>query len=312
MDGWGWKALVVSMCLTIVVFVVACTTTILTPKFTPTDLPPLTLTVRVNSAQSPPGVALIPQVATLSAAPTSTPAVYIIQDGDTLVEIGQNFGIAPSILQTANPDTSLFPGQQLRIPQPIPTLYPLPVLVLPPDCHYTQPDAVLCLGQVSNTLEHAVERVALEITLLDAGSASLGSQVVSVAQYVLAAGESAPYRALFQLGDFAAAHTVRVALVSAVAADRPRSGLRLTELGTAMRRGYYTLRLEVANDSRQTVNGARVIVTVLTASGQVAGYRVAEPAALVAGETRRIQIEVALAGDPTPPLSHSASIEIVN
>jgi LysM repeat protein len=292
--------------------VVACTTTVLTPKFTPTDLPPLTLTVRVNSAQSPPGVALIPQVATLSAAPISTPAVYIIQDGDTLVEIGQNFGIAPSILQTANPDTSLFPGQQLRIPQPIPTLYPLPVVVLPPDCHTTQPAAVLCLGQVSNTLDHAVGRVALEITLFDADSVALDSQVVSVSQYVLPAGESAPYRALFQLGDFSAAHTVRVALVSAVAADRPRSGLRLTELGTATRRGYYTLRLEVANDRRQTVSGARVIVTVLTGSGQVAGFRVAELAALDAGETRSVQIEVALAGDPTRPLSHVVSVEVVN
>jgi hypothetical protein len=244
--------------------------------------------------------------------PTRTPAVYIIQDGETWVDISQKSGIAPSILQTANPDTSLFPGQQLRIPQPIPPRSPLPLALSLPVCHYTQPDTLICLGQVSNPLDRAVGRVSVEVTLLDVASETLNTQVVSVARQIIPAGDSAPYHALFVLDQQPAADAVRVSLISAEPAHLQRSVLRLTELGSGLRRGYYTVRLEVANEGRQTVSGARVIVTVLTDSGEVAGYRVAELTPLASGAARELLIEVPLAADPPGPLTHVVGVEAIN
>lgn len=300
MAQWGWKAIVYCMCVTVVVMVCACTPTPSLPKYTPTELPPLTLTVRVNSALSPPGDYLLPLVATPAPASTATPAVYIAQTGDTLTIIGENFGILPPVLQTANPqiDPTIgpFEGQQVRIPQPVASRFPQPVQPAPPDCYPNQPDTFLCLGVVKNTLAFPVQRVTLEVALVNRdGSVSI-SQIVSTALSVITAGDSAPYHATFPLDAVdEQVQSVRVTLLSAEPAAPPRSVLTAREIGSEQQNGHYTLQLEISNNGPREAYAVRVVAYVIGPDAQVLGYRISEVGTLARGDSKSVTMYLPLA-----------------
>ena len=66
-----------------------------------------------------------PQRATPSLIPSSTPRpdiTYEVQDGDTLWDIAEKFGISLEVLLAANPELNaaalLYPGDEITIPSP--------------------------------------------------------------------------------------------------------------------------------------------------------------------------------------------------
>lgn len=80
---------------------------------------------------------------TLTLEPTETPTpsgpiTYVVQEGDTLSSIAEEFGVSIDVLIAANPDienaASIFVGQEIIIPPPdteLPTNTPLPETLVP-------------------------------------------------------------------------------------------------------------------------------------------------------------------------------------
>ncbi len=97
-----------------------------TPTETATPLPP-TATATVTNT---PTVTLTPTA--------SGPQTYIVQEGDTLVSIGEEFGVELDLLLAYNPDLAdggtIFVSQEITVPPPDaerPTTTPLPDNLLP-------------------------------------------------------------------------------------------------------------------------------------------------------------------------------------
>ncbi len=175
---------------------------------------------------TPTGTATPPQpvwLPTRTPAPTPTPIIYVVQKGDTLIGIAKQFGISATLLQTANgivDPRRLQIGQELLIPpgdegarHVLPT--PTPVALRVDNVSaYALPTGGFCvLGEVVNPLTDAVERAAVEVTLLDANEAIIAQEQAATFLEVIQPGESAAFAALFpHVPSFA---NYRVAVVSA-------------------------------------------------------------------------------------------------
>ena len=93
----------------------------------PTPSPVVTATATAEATSTPPGAAsatatstptTVPPTSTPSPTPTG-PTVYVVQPGDTLLEIAERFGVDSEAIARynglADPD-DLSPGQELTIP----------------------------------------------------------------------------------------------------------------------------------------------------------------------------------------------------
>ena len=104
-------------------FVVLRSTGQVAPEPTATSTPTLTATATLTPTPVTP-------TPTSTPAPSPTPITYVVQLGDNCITIAVNFGISVNSLVLLNNlpaacDT-LFEGQRLLIPQPTPTVTPLP------------------------------------------------------------------------------------------------------------------------------------------------------------------------------------------
>lgn len=104
-------------------FVILRSTGQVAPEPTATNTPTLTATATLTPTPVTP-------TATFTPAPSPTPLTYVVQLNDNCITIAVNFGISVNSLVLLNNlpaacDT-LFEGQRLLIPQPTPTVTPLP------------------------------------------------------------------------------------------------------------------------------------------------------------------------------------------
>jgi len=156
--------------------------------------------------------------------PTPTPIVYIVQPGDTLLDIAGWFGVSATFLQQVNgilDARRLQVGQELLIPpeEPdagplIPTPTPVPVLISDTVIYETPAGSFWMLGSVTNQNAEPVERIAVEATLLDEDGRVLARGQAAATLEVVAPGEKSPFAVLFRSvdGPFS---TYRVEVLSA-------------------------------------------------------------------------------------------------
>lgn len=297
---WALRALVFGMCATVIVILItaACTPDPALRILSPTLIPSLTLALRLTSTLSPPFATPIPVIDTPDYSAPATSVVYLVREEDTLTTISADFGIAPDILQTLNPDLvstwgALLPtNARVLIPQP--TLRSaMPALILQmPTCHPSEPETLLCLGSVYNPLGVAVEDVRVRLLLIQSDGSAL-ARVVQLDQRVIPPREHAAYAVAFRLPPQARYHQVIVSLLDASpAADAaPPVKVDVVDTGLNGRRYWIDARITPTESSS---NGARVFVVISLRDGRVVGYRVFEVGALTAGQAHTLTLDVPL------------------
>lgn len=135
-----------------------------------------------------PGVISTPELkfVTSQAAPsTPTPFAYIVQAGDTMGVIAQNFGVPLDALIAANPSVSpnAMPiGATLYIPtdknnptgESTPT--PVPFVISQMDCYPTLDNGMWCFALARNDSDVALENLSARISLLSADGGLVAAQ----------------------------------------------------------------------------------------------------------------------------------------
>lgn len=330
MGFWGWRPLMIAVFIS--VWVVGCAALPDPATDTaPTPTRPITLTVgrigppgssttpaaRVNSAT--PTSSAIP-TETHTPTPTATPQLYIVSEGDTLLDIAIRFDIPLADLRAANSasDLSLLQiGQTLIIPPAAPELppdttttdsavpvlaptpTPVPLTINPPTCYDTRAETILCLGEIANPYEETVERVALRVQVIDAAGAILEETITALDQVWLPAGSDAPYRAQFNIGwpTFVLPGTsVQTTLLSADTSsggEAPYARLNVEDIETRMEGERVIVTARIVNADTSRADDLRIVATVRDEAGRVIGYRVnTPPTSLSAGASLPVEIVI--------------------
>ena len=328
MGYWGWRPL--AFTIFICVWVAGCNlaSDASPSSAAPTSYPNITLTV---GRPAPPQTAIsgatsTPAAITLASTPTETatasPVVYIVQTGDTLLDIALRFGVGLEALRAANTNadlTLLSVGQTLIIPstpeqsviEPQASPTPLTLVVQPPTCYRTGADTTLCLGKIENPQDTAAGRVAVEVRLLRPGGETPLVEIATIEQALIPPDEFAPYRAFFQTpwSEFTGATVV---LQSADASqDSTVRALTVENQRAELINGIFQVSAELVNTAGQTVQPLRAVITLQNALGEVIGYRVAalQDESLGAGGRIFLTVELVPQVYPSTPLSVSVYAE---
>jgi LysM repeat protein len=314
MGYWGWRPL--AFTIFVCVWVAGCNLVSDASPSTasPTAYPRITLTVGRPAPPSPRSTAVTtrtapaetPTSAPATEAPSPTPVLYIIQSGDTLLDIALHFDISLEALRAANASadlTLLQPGQALVIPasteesattvaQASPT--PLALLVQPPTCYDMRGGTILCLGLVENTQDIPAGRVMVEVRLLRSVGAQPLVEVATIEQSLLLPGDAAPYRAAFNTAWSQFTGATAGLLSADTAFESQIFALAVESQQAFLDDGRIDVRAELVNTSESALEPVRAVITVENESGAVIGYRVtALPSDhLPPGSRMSLQIEI--------------------
>jgi len=138
--------------------------------------------------------------------PTSTPHVYIVQQGDTFSELAETFKISEADLRAANPDVSpnsMPVGQSLIIPDPsaifaaASTPTPLPVPITQAVCHADNSFGLHCFALIQNNSLNILENVSVKINLLDENNNVIASQTAFTILDIIPPNSSLPVYVYF-------------------------------------------------------------------------------------------------------------------
>ena len=138
--------------------------------------------------------------------PSSTPATYVIQSGDTISQLAEKFKISQDALRAANPDlnpNSMTIGEIILIPNPSAALAaastptPVPAPVTQAVCHPSADSGLWCFALVQNNTADILENVSAQITLLDSNGVMIASQIAFTPLDIIPANSSMPVYIFF-------------------------------------------------------------------------------------------------------------------
>jgi LysM repeat protein len=275
---------------------------------------------------------LVPQV--LTPAPTNTPepigtpAVHIVQPGDTLLGIALQYNVTLEELYQVNgvlkPEL-LQIGQSIAIPVPgsvgkpagdnsgaviAPTQPPLPVKVEHAARFQTPVGGVWVLGEVFNSTDQPIENVQVRVALLDAAGQEIASDAPFVALDAVPPGGRAPFSVLFGsppngVFDFQA-YVVRAD--QAYNFGSRYAQLQVTDVQTRLVGTQYGVSGKVSNSGASHVAEAYVVITLYDDQGRVTGFRqfALPDDQLVAGGGTTF--DVLISPDPSAPTVADSSV----
>lgn len=283
---------------------------------TPAPTPTYTLTPEIGIAlatRTVPTIAVIQvtptPLPTPTPTPTATPIIYVIEAGDTLLELAILNNTTVEEIETFNPGIQprlLQIGQQVILPPPATPVYsgtgptPIPVQVVVSNISVieTALENVWVLGEVSNQGEYPVENVQVEVGLFDGAGQGLGQVSAWVVAGVIPAGEKAPFGVLVEGVVGTVAYPVASVVSGRTTLDLGTRYLDLvvSEVETAFAEGRVVLEGNVANVGESAAADITLITTLYDAQGNVIGYhQTLLPTPLSAGEHSSFTLEI------TPP-----------
>lgn len=261
-----------------------------TADLTPTPSPTLALpTARPTATLRPtPTFAAATQPPPAEPLVTPTPIIYVVQSGDTLIPIANQYNVSVQDIVEANggfDPAQLQVGQQLIIPQPrsqepladnalLPSPTPVPFQVRGENFFRTAAGSLECLGEVFNPGTTSLNNVQLQINLLDEANNVLKSATLYVALEVIAPNSSAPFRVLFT--DPPATITrVEVKPLRGESIDPSvrYANVQVTKQEGAAAGNQYRVTGEVTNQDGGPARKVRLIVTTFDENNRVIGYR---------------------------------------
>ena len=157
--------------------------------------------------------------------PTSTPFIYVIQEGDTFSELAEQFKISQDDLRAANPDVSpnsMSVGTTLLIPNSSDSLAdastptPVPAPVTQTVCHPTADNGLWCFALVQNNTPDYLENVSAQITLLDENNNALAGQTAFTPLDIIPPNSSLPVYVFFPNTAASLRENIQVQLLSAI------------------------------------------------------------------------------------------------
>jgi LysM repeat protein len=306
------------LCILLAVLLTACDT-VVTPQPTPGPSPTSTPLPGHTPLIGPAGTApALPLADTATPTVSPTPIVYVIQSGDTLLEIAQEYGVSVEAIQRVNgieDPRFLRVGQEVLIPTGeeedgdmasggllIPTPTPIPFDVQGVACYETPVGSLWCLGEVVNTTSSSVTNVQMLVTLFDTDGQRVAQADTFVAADLIPPGERSPFGILFV--DPPPVQVVpQVGLVRGQVAGELAASyvfVSVTETQGRLSGPQFEVSGTVRNDGGLAAESVSVIVTTYGADGAVTGFRhetVALGAPLAPGETASFSLLLNFHGD---------------
>ena len=247
---------------------------------------------------------------TFTPAPTPTPIIYVVQKGDTLLDIAYRFGVSLQALQEANAildPRRLQIGQELIIPPreadertPVPTPTPLPFQVTNLGFYESPTGSLWFLGEVWNTTGVDLEEAQVAVSLYDEKGKLLATDSAFAALNVVPRGERVPFAVFFP---HPPPHFARYEV-------KPLAGMAVTYLGSR----YLDLAItshdlesmgpplvvtgEVMNTGDHPARKVILLLTAYDKRGKVVGMRLMEQEGILApGESRPFRLQLTPLGE---------------
>ena len=243
---------------------------------------------------------------TATATATATPVVYIVQKGDTILEIADRYDVSAQALIEVNGilnPRALSIGQPLIIPlgqealqraQPTATPTPMPLRIVHLAFHDTPAGSLWCMGEVQNERDEDLELVQIQVSLHNAGGEALDVGTSFVATDVVRGHGVAPFAVLLlhpPAGGFAS-YQVVVLSAEPLAHWGPRHPALVVEGVTGAMEGHaFVVRGSVYNQGQVGAQDVEVVVTAYGQDGSVVGIRRAGVVpALAAGQRQGFEL----------------------
>ncbi len=260
---------------------------------TPTVLPVLVRGTATAAAQF---LTPIPPTPTFTPTPSPTPIVYVVQSGDTLLGIAQEYGVDMTALQNANGlvdpqylsigESLIIPVEIEQVEQPqsaapvvenllLPTPTPLPLNISGVVYYKTPVGGIWCMGEVINATQGAVTNMQVEVTLMDSAGTPLLSQLTLAAADYLPAGARAPFGVLFQ-NPPAEAVNVQALLLRAEPVGPITAGfvpVEVTRVEGSVSGPQYRVQGTLLNAGGDTIPRVAVVAVIYDDAGKVLAYR---------------------------------------
>lgn len=233
---------------------------------------------------------VIPLADTPTPTITPTPIVHVVQGGETLLAIAQNYGVSVEALQEANgidDPRRLRVGQELIIPSGAGATRTSSGLLLPTPtpslfswagvAFYETPVGSLeCLGEIVNTTAVTITNAQVRVTLLDA----VGERLIEADAFAMAdllrPGERAPFRILFTNPPTGWANTLVTALRGEAAGElaAPYVPIAIARVDGEPSGPQFQVSGVVRNASTGRAAGSVIVIaTTYDDQGSVTGFR---------------------------------------
>jgi hypothetical protein len=247
-----------------------------TPPQSPTEYPPVTLTVRHP----------------LAATATQSTGISYLSTPSPL--------LTPKIAETSAAEDA--------------TLHPFSSLLLSsPTCYDAPTGGLICLGEIKNDGDTSAGLLEVQVQVLKADHTLVAERVMAVEQRTLPPGQSAPYRAQFSTQDltpFEDGLFITYSLVRAKdALEDNLVPLVIEEESGAMVEGRYVISATLYNPSRLTADAIRLVATLRDRGGRISGYRVLELSQPLEAQMRVPVVVSVMAQDTSSDLTHDLYAE---
>lgn len=288
-----------------------------------------TSTLRMLATPSP-ASATVPSIripADTPIAPTATPFLHAVQEGETMIGIAVRYGVSLDDLLLANPGVDpgfLTIGQELIIPGPegsavgalLPTPTPVALQPEPVACFAVPSGSTWCITQVENTTTLPLEGLSLQMNLLDADGNTLEQIDAYAPLDILFPGERMPFAVLLEEDNtnIAAAYARVLAAVPVQDVESRYAALDISESGLLFnadnRQAEWTGTIRLGTNLPGESGMLRAMLAAYDDEGRIIGYRLYEgDMGAAAGSEVEIALSVFSLGPEIASVELTAEVE---
>jgi LysM repeat protein len=240
-----------------------------------------------------------PPLPTATPTATPTPVVHIVQKGENLLGIAEQYDVSVQALIEVNgivDPRALQVGQELIIPydtaalltaQPTATPTPMPLRIVHEAMHRTPVGSLWCMGEVENERDEFLDLVQVQVSLYDAEGKLIEQAAAFTMTDVVPAHGKAPFAILIARAPASGFANYEIGILSAEPITywgRRYRAIAVEEIASEMKPGDLVLRGAVHNQGEQDAVEVQVIVTAYGEGGEVVGVRQVALDDLAAGE----------------------------